>query len=126
MRAGDRDRHDARRTLGQIVVDECAVRRILAERRFGGRGFGLIVAFARAIGGLRREQTQTRRGVAREFAQRFDIVEDPEGAAMRGDREIASVNADVAHGDDRHVETQRLPSVTVVERDEDAGFRGRV
>ncbi len=56
------------------------------------------------------------------LAQRFDVVHDPERAAVRGDREIVAVHGEVANRGDRQIELQRLPRRAVVKRNVDAPF----
>ena len=58
----------------------------------------------------------------RELAQRRNIVENPERAAVRGHNQIVLVNPQIAHGGVRQVELERLPVVAVVEGDPHAGF----
>ena len=57
-----------------------------------------------------------------QLAQRRDVVENPERAAVSGDDEIVAVNGQIAHRGDRQVELQRLPVVAVVERNVNAEF----
>ena len=70
-------------------------------------------------GGKRRAPA---RGIDRQGAQRRDVVQDVESAAMRGDDEIVAVHLDVAHRGRRQAVLQRLPGRAVVERDEDAAL----
>src|SRR5208282_409955 len=44
-----------------------------------------------------------------------DVIENPEGAAMRSNNQIVAVNGEIADGSDRQIELQGLPVVTAVE-----------
>ena len=59
----------------------------------------------------------------RHLAQRCDVVEDPDAAAVRADHQIVVLHHEIAHRRDREVEAQRLPVVPVVERELDPLFR---
>src|SRR3546814_11944258 len=60
------------------------------------------------------------------LAQRTDVVQHPEGAAMRRDRDVAGVDGKVMHRHARHVEPERLPVGAVVERHVDAELGARL
>ncbi len=59
-----------------------------------------------------------------ELAERRDVVEDPEAAAVRGRDEVVVLDDDVAHRARGHVQTERLPAAAVVEGDEDLALGG--
>ena len=58
-------------------------------------------------------------GAGAPLAQRLDVIEDPETAAVRAGDQIVVVDRQIADGAGRHVEPQRLPRVAVVERNVD-------
>src|SRR5207302_8457245 len=51
------------------------------------------------------------------LAQRCDVVENPEGASVRRDHQVVTVDREIANRTDRQIELPRLPVLTVVERD---------
>jgi len=57
-----------------------------------------------------------------ELAEGRDVVEHPEGTAVRGGDEIAPMNVEIAHGRAREVELERSPVCAVVHRVPDAGL----
>ena len=61
-----------------------------------------------------------------ELAQQRDVVEDPERAAVRRREQVAVLNQQIVHRNDRQVQSQRLPVTAVVERNVDAGLGARV
>ena len=65
-------------------------------------------------------------GLVVELPQRLDIVENPEGAPMRGNDQIIVVDREVVDGSLREIHLKRLPVRAVVVRNEDAGFGSRV
>jgi len=54
-------------------------------------------------------------GEGRHLAQRSDVIQNPEGAAVGGDDEVVVVNPEIAHGSVRQIELERLPVVAIVE-----------
>ena len=71
----------------------------------------------------RREEPGIRGGHGRgQFTQGRDVVEDPEGAAVGRDDDVAVADGDVAHGAVGQVPLEGLPVVAVVEGDEDSGL----
>ena len=71
----------------------------------------------------RREEERLLSGDLRvELADRREVVQHPEGAAVRSDDEVAVLRVDVADRAIGQVDLQRLPVLAVVERDEDAGL----
>ena len=50
-----------------------------------------------------------------DLAQRRDVIENPEAAAVRGRREIVVLNQQVTHRGCGHVQPQRLPMIAIVE-----------
>ena len=58
----------------------------------------------------------------RRLAQWRDVIENPEGAAVRSDDQIVAVNRKIADGSRRQIELQRLPVVAVIERHVDPEF----
>src|SRR5207302_10538804 len=56
------------------------------------------------------------------LAQRCDVVENPEGASVRRDHQVVTVDREIANRTDRQIELQRLPVLTVVERDISSEF----
>ena len=74
-----------------------------------------------AIAGLKKKASEAR-AIVRDLAKRRDVVENPEGAAVRADDDIVAVDYEIAHGSGGQVELQRLPGVAIVERDIDGAF----
>ena len=56
------------------------------------------------------------------LAQRRDVVEDPERAAVRGGDQVTAVDINVADGGDGQIELQWLPVLAVIEGGVDAEF----
>ena len=80
-----------------------------------------------AIRGDRRKEMRPVPGAGvRELAQRLDVVEDPEAAAVRCDHQIVVVDVEIAHRRVRKIQLQRLPHVAVVERNRDGALASRV
>ena len=83
---------------GQIVVEDCAVGRVFGGRllwRQRSAGESIVV---NAYGCLR--LVEDRRGagcICDCLAQRRDVIENPEGAAMRGNDQIVAMHDQVAH-----------------------------
>ena len=87
----------------------------------GGSGVSVFV-FQRtriAVCGLNRNASARSRLHRVDLAQRRDVVEDPEAAAVRADDQVVVLDDEVADRRRRHVQPQRLPVVAVVERDVD-------
>ena len=63
-------------------------------------------------------------GLRGQVAQRADIVENPETAAVRAHYQVVVVHHQIADRSGRHVQAQRLPIVAIVEADEDGQFGG--
>ena len=112
---------------GQGVIDPGA------EGRVRGRGLVLGQGRPREGGGAEPEglggpeQPRFQGGFpGLQLAQGTDPIEDPEASSMRGDDQVVAMDHQVAHGDRREVELERLPVVPVVEGDVHAEFGGRV
>ena len=117
----DRSRSGAVR---QIVIDDYAIGRIGASGFVGRkRRVGVGVALDAEGGGWSEEMSRGCAGESRHFAQRGDVIQNPERAAVRGDDEVVVVNPEIAHGGVRQIQLQGLPVVAVVERDPDRIFR---
>src|SRR6185369_1920809 len=107
--------------LGERVIEDGAGGRVLPLER------AAAAAAPEAQGGARNEQVSV--GLLNPvvpLAQRTDVVEDPEGAAVGGDDEVVALHDQVADGDGREVELEGLPARAVVEGDEHAGLGPRV
>ncbi len=119
--------HDVLRVRLEPVVDGGAFRGILAHRLLRrNRRIGVLRA-ADAPRLLRLEKHA--RGCGRAIAdltQVRDVVEDPEGAAMRADHDVVFVNHEIADGGRRHVGAQRMPVVAVVDGEINGPFRTRI
>jgi len=50
-----------------------------------------------------------------QLAQRRDVVEDPERAAVRRNNQVVAVNREIAHRGVRQIQLQRLPGISIVE-----------
>jgi hypothetical protein len=65
-------------------------------------------------------------GVGGDLAERGDVVENPEAAAVRSDDQVVQmtirVDVEVADGGARQVLAQRLPVIAIVEADIDRRF----
>ena len=57
------------------------------------------------------------------LAQRRDVVENPERAAVGGDNQVVAMNRQIAHGSVRQIQLQRLPGIGVIKGNVDRGFR---
>src|SRR5260370_6369284 len=60
------------------------------------------------------------------LAQRRNVIQNPKGAAVRGDHEVVAMHHEVADRSGGQVELQRLPGIAIMERDVDAHFRAGV
>src|SRR3954463_15936918 len=63
-----------------------------------------------------------RQHVARELLERRHVVHHPERPAMRREHDVAFLEDEIVHWDDRKVELQLLPRTAFVEREPDATF----
>src|SRR6266581_3938610 len=102
---------------------------VVEERRAFGRIFSDGVAaapgmaHARSNGGMRSEQMRVFGGDGgARLAQRADVIEHPECAAMRGNDQIVLVDDEVVDGSGRQVELQGLPVRTIIEGNPRASF----
>ena len=119
----DLDCDGSRRGGLQVVVEDRAVWGVLASGLVLRKGSSLEAGGVEADRLARGEEPGVRRGDGRgQLAQGRDVVEDPEGAAVGRDDEVAVADGDVAHGAVGEVAGERLPVVAVVEGDEDAGL----
>jgi hypothetical protein len=108
----ERDRR--RRRVRKIVVDYGAVGRIGGEGFVGWeRSVGVVIAL-NAVGGSGREEMDFGCGQMGDLAERGDVVEDPEAAAVRGYDQIVVVNPEVTHGGVWKIQVQGLPVIAVV------------
>ena len=97
---------------GKVIVDHRALGRVLAHRTAAVH----LVRIVEPHRGLRLVEDRGRgRALRRELAQRRDVVQDPERAAVGGDHEIVAVHHQVVNRRDGQVELQRLPVRSVVE-----------
>ncbi len=118
MLVEDLERERRRRRGLQDVVDVRAAGRVRRHRLVLRQGRAGEAGLAEVDGGGGLEEVGVGGTVdVRRVAQRRDVVEDPEAAAVRGDDEVVAVHLDVAHGRHRQVELQRLPLRAVVVRD---------
>ena len=95
------------------VVDDRAAGRVLPHR------MGRVLTpptpvHAVGVAGVEQVGVARQRGVG-ELAQRCDIVEDPERAAVSGRDQVAVLDREVVDRDERQVAPQRLPVPAVVE-----------
>ena len=110
----------------QEVIEDGACGRVRSNRRFG-RQRGIVIFAAADADGVR-GRVETRiliHGFLVPLAERRDVVENPEGAAVGGDDQIVAVNDEIADGTGRQIILQRAPGIAVVEGNEDARFRFR-
>src|SRR5690242_3017849 len=98
----DLERDRSRGGPRQVVIEYRAVGRILADRLVDREGrIGVLVpAHADGTGGPVEIGVGRRRRLVG-LAQRREVVEDPEAAAVRADDQIAVVYDEVAHGGGR-------------------------
>src|SRR5229473_2510937 len=61
-----------------------------------------------------------------DLAQRRNVIQDPKGAAVRGDHQIVVMHDEVADRSSGHIEPQRLPGIAIIEGDVDAQFRAGI
>ncbi len=109
--------------LFQVVVERRALGGIFSDGVAAPPG----VPHARTNGGTRREQVRIFAGNGSvRLAQRADVIEHPERAAMRGHHQIVAVNDEVVHWSCRQVELQRLPVRAIVKGNPSARFRTRI
>ena len=122
----DLERHRARRVGLQRVIDDRAVRRVLAARLVRRQRRVRVHVPAHADRSLRLEKRRlARHHRLVELAERRDVVEDPESSSVRGRDQVVVLDDDIAHRARRHIQTERLPVIAVVKRDEDLLFRAR-
>src|SRR5262249_50638847 len=102
----------------QLIVDDRPARRILADRRPAGKSW-YAAAPKEAISRRRFEENCLLiRVLCRVLAQRSDVIQHPEGSAVRRDDQIIVVHYDIVHGGLGKVSLQRLPMCAIVERNE--------
>src|SRR5229473_5394 len=112
--------------LLEVVVQDGGGR-IFCERLVERDGRALIAARAHANRSLRMEEPGARGSDLRvDLAQRRNVIQNPKGAAVRGDRQIVVMHDEVADRSSGHIELQRLPGIAVIERDVHAHFRASV
>ena len=112
------------RIPGKVVVDDRTRRRILARRdlRWPRRGIVHRAPHANCRRGLHQKCRGSRVARSRNRAQRRHVIENPETTTVRARDEIRAEAAgivlqlNVAHGDCRHVDAERLPVISVIER----------
>ena len=87
----------------------------------GGIGVSVYLLQRKRYADRRLEQRRRRDAAvdARDLPQRRDVVEDPERAAVRADRDVVVLDDEISNRRRRHVEPERRPVVAVVERDPD-------
>src|SRR5260370_2183626 len=61
-----------------------------------------------------------------DLAQRRNVIQNPKGAAVRGDHQIVVMHDEVADRSSGHIEPQRLPGIAIIERDVHAHFRAGI
>jgi hypothetical protein len=110
----------------QVVIDIGAVSGIFGLWFVGWDGGARegIVSDTDGAGGV--EQLYGFAGLQRDFAERGNVVDHPEGAAVGADDEIVFVYDEIADGRDRQVELEGLPVIAVIEGNVDAEFGSRV
>ena len=103
------------------VVDHRAVRRILSGRLIRRQRRVRVHAPANAQSSLWLEKPVFLfRGL---LAERSDVIQDPESAAVCADDEIVILDDEIANGSGRQIQSERFPIVAVVEGDVNALFR---
>ena len=114
------------RPFFQPILDDSAVRRILADGREASQPASASASPFGADGRFRFEQTHVlRRGRVPYLIQKREIVHDPERAALRGHDQliVALVKRQVGDGHHGKVELDRLPVVTGIVGDINPEFR---
>ena len=142
----DLEGHLPRRGLGEPRVNRRAVRGVGALPVAGDARASVEVAGVRdrppaahvlvhrfllrgpdPVGVPRREEVRRRaRHLVRQLVERGQVVEDPEGTALRREHQVLLVDDQVGDGGHREVELERLPVRAVVEGDEHAVLGGGV
>jgi hypothetical protein len=103
---------------GEVVSNDCAVRRILPCRLFGREWSIRVFIAAEPVLSAGLEQRDIGPCChCRHLTQRRDVVHDPEGATMGADYEIGFVHDEITYRSCRHVAAQRLPVGAIVERE---------
>ena len=104
----------------QIVVNDCAVGWVLSSGFVGRKRRVRVGITLQTVGGCWRKKMGNfvRRQISC-FAQRRDVIKNPERAPVRADDEVVVVNPEIAHGGVRQIQLQGLPVVAVIERDPD-------
>jgi hypothetical protein len=116
--------------LAEVVIHDRAIRHIGRMGHFDGEGLIPVAVDASANRLLGREEIHGRGadglGVGGDLAQRRDVVENPEAAAVGGDDQVVlvviGVDVETADGSAGQVLAQRLPVIAVVEADVDGGL----
>ena len=116
--------HGSRGGVSEVVIDDRAVGRI-GGSGFVGRKRRVSVGVALNPVGGRWSKKMGVGGSERSggFAQRGDVIQNPERAAVRGYDEVVVVNPQIAHGGVGQIQLQGLPMIAVVERDPDCVLR---
>ena len=116
--------------VAEVVIHDRAVRHIGRMGHFDGEGLIPVAVDACANGLLGLEEIDGRGadglGVGGDLAQRRDVVENPEAAAVGADHQVVlvviGVDVEVADGGAGQVLAQRLPVIAIVEADVDGGL----
>src|SRR6185437_7189588 len=129
----DLDLHRAAGGLRQVVVEDGAGERILAGGPLRRPRGGIVGAEADADAGLGLEKKSgAGSGGGGLLAERGDVVEDPEAAAVGAGDQVGAhalgvvLDLDVADGDGGHVLAERVPVVAVIEGNPDLRVGGGV
>ena len=116
------ERHHAFRRSRKIVINERAVRRVLANRLPSLEKIGP----AHAIGQSRLVKHSFRCRLRSCAAQRRDVVQNPERASMRCHHEIVILHDQVMDRTVRQIQLQRLPVRSAIERNINPSLRPRI
>ncbi len=121
------DGHRTGSIRAEVVVDDRAVRRILARRfLLRHRRIGVVVP-ANTVGGGRLKEMGARCGHLRaRLPKRRHVIEYPEGTSVRSHHQVVLVYHQIPDRSGRHVLAQRLPVPAIIERNPDLVFRACV
>ena len=113
--------------VAKVIVDDGAVWRILRTGLVGWhRRVGVHRIRHSCRHGRLEQRHRGRRGRRSPLAQRRHAIEDPESASMRGDRDIVVLHDQIADRNRRHVHSQRVPVIAVIEREPHLVFRSGI
>ena len=105
--------------VAQPIVQQRACR-VRVKRCFHTAGASSRTQIGARRQARRKQMRRTRRARCGKFAQRRHVIEHPEAAPLRGERQVVVDHGDVRNGHQRQIALERLPPRTVIHGDEES------